>query len=494
MKIFEDEVFIIPKKSYREAGFDNFNEYLKSVYNKFEDKLKEITFLNDEEKVEIKESIELMKLSLLNYLNGYIGKSFKTFEQVLNKQKENLLFFSRNSSDFIKIKENFNNTFNTVALEDESEYLRVLKENNNEIFFGETAYFRSHNKKSYNNFYRLRKEEKYELKQRKELFHQPFEQLENIKTYRYSIPGFPCLYLGNSLYISYKELNEPDKLNLYASRFELMEELSFADISKSPFILYEELNIMKAELYPFFDKINMIFEIYRQFVEMNKLFPISSIKTIQIELIKNEHIEKDFNFKLFLEENIKKIKSINNEINIKLNENDIKSTISNEELEFWESLGKNVFDILNRKIKELKKSILIYPIVIACSIKVSNNDAYFKSEYIFPQFLMEWIRKENLDGLKYLSTKINIEEAKEILSYPLFINFALPIKERLQNGYCNKLKNYFKITVPKLLTGINILESKNKTGLKLNGIDYEKSEFGKIEDYLFENLKTEIIE
>jgi hypothetical protein len=54
-----------------------------------------------------------------------------------------------------------------------------------------------------------------------ELFHPPFDKRHVISTQRYSIPGFPCLYLGGSLSICWKEFNCPDFSNLYISRFRI---------------------------------------------------------------------------------------------------------------------------------------------------------------------------------------------------------------------------------------------------------------------------------
>ncbi len=49
-------------------------------------------------------------------------------------------------------------------------------------------------------FYRMRVCDLRKEIKRKELFHIPFEKIRQIKTQRYSSPGYPCLYLGVSLY------------------------------------------------------------------------------------------------------------------------------------------------------------------------------------------------------------------------------------------------------------------------------------------------------
>lgn len=64
--------------------------------------------------------------------------------------------------------------------------------------------------------------------QRKRVFHVPYTIREKVSTNRYSIPGFPCLYLGTSLRLCCEEIGyEPsgstEKL-FFASRFTLQPE------------------------------------------------------------------------------------------------------------------------------------------------------------------------------------------------------------------------------------------------------------------------------
>lgn len=52
----------------------------------------------------------------------------------------------------------------------------------------------------------------------KDLFHVPFAERRKIGSYRFSVPGYPCLYLGRSLNLCIIEVNT-DKPLIYASRF-----------------------------------------------------------------------------------------------------------------------------------------------------------------------------------------------------------------------------------------------------------------------------------
>ena len=54
---------------------------------------------------------------------------------------------------------------------------------------------------------------------RREVFHVPFDAREHVATQRYSIPGLPCLYLGGSVWVCWKELRGPATNEIYLSRF-----------------------------------------------------------------------------------------------------------------------------------------------------------------------------------------------------------------------------------------------------------------------------------
>ncbi len=63
--------------------------------------------------------------------------------------------------------------------------------------------------------YRMRSQKGYNLYERKELFHIPIDMAQNIPSARYSLNGFPCLYLGASLYVCWEETRRTniDKVN-----------------------------------------------------------------------------------------------------------------------------------------------------------------------------------------------------------------------------------------------------------------------------------------
>lgn len=67
-----------------------------------------------------------------------------------------------------------------------------------------------------------------------EMFHVPFNKRQYVAAGRYSIPGYPCLYLSGSIYGCWLELNKPQVNNLYISRFEIKRKLELLDLSLLP--------------------------------------------------------------------------------------------------------------------------------------------------------------------------------------------------------------------------------------------------------------------
>jgi len=56
---------------------------------------------------------------------------------------------------------------------------------------------------------------------REDLFHIPFDLRERVSTQRYSIPGLPCLYLADSVFVCWEELGRPDFNSVHVSKFDI---------------------------------------------------------------------------------------------------------------------------------------------------------------------------------------------------------------------------------------------------------------------------------
>jgi len=136
------------------------------------------------------------------------------------------------------------------------------------------------------------------LYNKEDMFHIPFHNRGKIKSQRYSIPGFPALYLGSSSYICWDEMRRPDFQNVHISMFsiDLDSKLSILDIGLRP---------------------NDVVKKYKE--------------------------------------------------------------SSQEDLSYNQTLLENY--------------IFMWPLIASCSVRVRSDQDSFKPEYIIPQFLLEWMRK-----------------------------------------------------------------------------------------------------
>lgn len=136
-----------------------------------------------------------------------------------------------------------------------------------------------------------------------------------------------------------------------------------------------------------------------------------------------------------------------------------------------------------------KKSI---PLILACQVVVADKDAKYKSEYIIPQLMMEYIitNHDNIDGILYSS----VFKDKQF-EYPAdkFYNIALPaIQDSKTCKYSNRLKSLFTITDPtceeyERLTrhvGVNDISGIKVRTTVVQNRNYEISIFKEVEDSL----------
>lgn len=102
--------------------------------------------------------------------------------------------------------------------------------------------------KQHSVWYRGRKIEKEELRDRKELFHVPFHKRGIIGSQRFSILGFPCLYLASSLKCCINELNCDTPISM--SAFKALSDIEVLDLSFYPSISEPKTLWRYLYLYP----------------------------------------------------------------------------------------------------------------------------------------------------------------------------------------------------------------------------------------------------
>jgi|GEM_PF-1875950 len=234
-------------------------------------------------------------------------------------------------------------------------------------------------------FYRLRENQPNKYFKYNEMFHIPFEEIRRTGNQRFSLSGFPSLYLGNSTYICWEELSRPS-----------MEKSNFS-------VFRNERDVHMFDITP-------------------------------------------------------------------------------------------PFEVLN------ERDLLRFPLGIASSIKFTDSQFPFKSEYLIPQAifysLMRFNKldvKENknihkLDGIMYMSTLVSEEL---LFSDPnQMFNYVFPVSNILDDGFCTDLKGLFIISQPKTLNEISLKYPQLFFNINLDSDseiridDYNLSSFYIIEEFL----------
>ena len=87
---------------------------------------------------------------------------------------------------------------------------------------------------------------------------------------------------------------------------------------------------------------------------------------------------------------------------------------------------------------------ILWPLILACSIRAFDRKLPFIPEYVLPQLLLQYVTSENrFDGISYLSTNVEPESIDDSKC----INFVFPAKE-VDGEYCAHLASLFHLTRP----------------------------------------------
>ena len=78
--------------------------------------------------------------------------------------------------------------------------------------------------------FRMRKMDNRRGVKHTEMFHIPLTKKGIVNTNRYSAPGFPCLYLGTSIYACWEELGRPSMSQSMVSRLKNTKDLTLLDL------------------------------------------------------------------------------------------------------------------------------------------------------------------------------------------------------------------------------------------------------------------------
>ena len=192
-----------------------------------------------------------------------------------------------------------------------------------------------------------------------ELFHIPMSKRAYSSNERFSLAGFPCLYLSTMLPLAWQECNYPKKY--YYSEYQYLWDV-------------------------------------------------------------------DQNGKVNVDKEVKLL-----------------ALYSPIELKTWGYTVKyNHFEIWNEVVGRYLK---MYPLILACSFINQSGNTPYKQEYIIPQMLMQWVKRNSdvVKGIEYFScVDMSFDNSKWCAN-----NIVLPAFAPYENGVSQLLKEKFTWTKPK---------------------------------------------
>ncbi len=133
--------------------------------------------------------------------------------------------------------------------------------------------------------------------------------------------------------------------------------------------------------------------------------------------------------------------------------------------------------------------LILFPLILSCSVIEKECKNLFKEEYIIPQILLEWVTDSHgIDAIKYASMSLpdyNLDQS-------LFTNYVFPAKQHKNSGFCKHLIEMFELTEPISWNFAKSLNCPTQTSLNskfdfniLNHMrSYQHTEFGHMEQVL----------
>lgn len=425
------KLWILPRESHTDSNIKDFKSYFNSLMDDYFQTVISLNFLDDKGKMRLEKICNALKETISIYLNGFPGEAYISFKSLMDDVK----------SDFSELSSITYTESQLIEIEHEMTGLDIEKteiHNIRSVFNNILNVSNNHQPVEF--LYRIRSTDKSSPNFTKlDLFHRSFEDYKSINNYRFSIPGYPCLYLGSSFEVCYSECQKPKLEEIWLMKCSINDSLKLIDLTKSPRTLLQILNELTKGS-------NEIKELIRDGV----IDIVKDLSTYGREdkraILKKMHIDnKAFNsLKDSIEKKtvtIKECVDFSNKFVSKISGTDIEALSIKKDFNKFIQLLNYYSEVTSRIIKDIKTLIIIHPIQIASSIKKAENSV-FTPEYIVPQLLMQWLRKNpEFYGVKYNSTQC----VKNNSSYGF--NLALPARDDSE-PYCKELLEKFTLNEP----------------------------------------------
>jgi hypothetical protein len=129
--------------------------------------------------------------------------------------------------------------------------------------------------------------------------------------------------------------------------------------------------------------------------------------------------------------------------------------------------------------------LITYPLIAACSLIVREKNKPFVPEYIIPQILLAWIRKnKKYRGIAYFTCS-KYDDAREVHSY----NIVIPPVEVSTHVHCGRLEKEFKLTSPQFCDIPKFFGSFSSNFEKVKSIRTKLHEIVTKSEYFFDPMR-----
>ena len=306
--------------------------------------------------------------------------------------------------------------------------------------------------KENNTLYRTRNTDK-ELTVPEKLFHAPFELRNSVGTARYSILGFPGLYLTRNLYTAWEESRQSDINTLYAARLNLQIPIRLIDL-----------------------RVRKTFNVNSKDVEKEVNNYLATIPLIIACSLKVKDDTKPFKPEYILPQLL--IHAVINEMGKQgLRSSGIK--MSDSSMEIADELLQQLETEYNGDIEKMEKDVLAWvksfapqdnsiPSIAAhlLNVIVWSKYGYITHEQVLQLNDKSWQQYSNtkglrkfaeggFDGIIYSSTQTDINVADKINTDCI----VLPVHSVSPRGYCPFLSRAFSITEPLVCKSDTLIDS-----------------------------------
>lgn len=154
--------------------------------------------------------------------------------------------------------------------------------------------------------------------------------------------------------------------------------------------------------------------------------------------------------------------------------------------DFLDSYGSG--EVTDR-FKSVLRYLILFPLYFTTTIRVIETGSSFKTEYIIPQLLMQFIGASNKEGdairgVKFPSSKLNYITLDDHRHF----SYVFPIVTSNKSGFCTYLSSVFHLSKPKLISDIL-----GKTDVNIPQESYENSDFDILDKALLKEKVDDVL-